>query len=110
MVFREADSLVREQDRAAVDQNTAYLAEQLDEATSIDVRSALISLLISEEQKRMLLEVGAAYSGRIVDPPYASSKPTLATAIATLGPPMGIGFAASALLVLLIAVFRRESR
>jgi uncharacterized protein involved in exopolysaccharide biosynthesis len=54
----------------------AYITQQLGTVQVVDHRTALISLLSTQEQRRMMSQVGLPFAAMLFDPPSASSAPT----------------------------------
>ena len=108
LVYLEADELLREQDRIESRKRRAYIEQQLQRASILDTRQALIGLLGNEERSAMLLESDLPYAARIIDPPFVSSRPTEPFLKFVFGVPMFLAGALGFLLITLVAVFRRE--
>ncbi len=108
LVYSEADELLREQDRVDSRKRRAYIEQQLQRASILDTRQALIGLLGNEERSAMLLESDLPYAARIIDPPFVSSRPTEPVLMFIFGVPIFLAAALGFLLITLVAVFRRE--
>ncbi|MFQ6018974.1 MAG: Wzz/FepE/Etk N-terminal domain-containing protein [Kiloniellaceae bacterium] len=107
-VYAEADELLRWQDRKATAQRKAYIEKQLETAALVELRSVLVGLLANEERTAMLLAGDRPYAARIMEPPFVSNTPTEPNRVKIVGLPAILGLVGGALLVTLIAVFRRE--
>lgn len=107
--YTEADNLMREQDRAETAQRKVYLESEFQQASLTEMRQALLTLLTNEERTAMLLNLSLPYAARMVEPPFVSGKQTEPNVLRLVGLPAFLGVVGGTLLVILIAVFRRES-
>jgi hypothetical protein len=108
-VYREADELLRQQDRAATAERRAYVQQQLQSAKMLETRDVLIGMLTNEEHTAMMLQSTLPYAARIIEPAFVSSTPTSPTVVGSLGPPVAIVVALGITLILLVALFRRDA-
>lgn len=108
VVYREADALVRTQDRVESEARRRYLESQLLGATIAESRAMLTGLLASEERRLMLMSGELPYSMRILQMPHVSSSPTSATLGGEFVFPVIAATGVGILLVLLFAVARRD--
>jgi hypothetical protein len=72
---RAVDNKLRSIALARANEYVGYLSEQLTKVTNTDVRDALMSTLIDQENTRMMASVTAPYSAQPFGPPSASRKP-----------------------------------
>lgn len=107
-VYVEADELLRQQDRKETAARKAYLEEQLQRVSMMEMKAALVGLLTNEEQTAMLLQGDLPYAARVMEPAFVSSKQTEPNPVALVSLPTFLGLVGGTLLVILIAVFRRE--
>lgn len=75
IVYHEADSLLREQDREQSVQRKQYLEGQLIKVSLKESRNIVLSLLMQEENSLMLLNSGITYAGRLLVKPKVSFQP-----------------------------------
>lgn len=70
-----ADSLIKDDIRAATARRKAYLQTQLGEIRHPDHRRALTSLLMEQEHIQMILAVDEPFAAKIIEPATAGPKP-----------------------------------
>lgn len=75
-VHEEADAVVLESMLGRTNSMINYLIKQLPTVTNPDERLALSRLLMDQEQQKMMLTVGRAYSSVVMDPPMAPTIPS----------------------------------
>jgi len=108
-VYREADELLRQQDRAATVERRTYIQQQLQATNMLETKDVLIGMLTNEEHTAMMLQSTLPYAARIIEPAFVSSTPTSPSVIGSLGPPVAIVLALGVTLILLISLFRRDA-
>jgi len=104
--YAEADQLLREQDRRQVNQRRGYIEERLARTSLSDMRQVLLMLMAQEERSGMLLESDLPYAARIIEPPYASSRPVVLRPTVEIGVRVLAGLALAVALVAGWAVLR----
>lgn len=104
--YAEADQLLREQDRRQVNQRRSYIEERLARTSLSDMRQVLLLLMTQEERSAMLLESDLPYAARIIEPPYASSRPVALRPAVEIGVRVLAGLALAVALVAGWAVLR----
>jgi hypothetical protein len=72
---RAVDNKLRGIALSRANEYVGYLSDQLTKVTNTDVRDALMSTLIDQENTRMMASVTAPYSAQPFGPPSASRKP-----------------------------------
>lgn len=75
-IVQEADMMIRTIELERSQKFSSYLEERLGEASQLDIRQSLISLLSDEERKLMMLSSDLPYAIRVIDGPVVSEKPT----------------------------------
>jgi hypothetical protein len=76
MILREADDLIRADERQEVSARLAYLRSQIPTVTVADEKQILVSILSSQEQLLMMIESDPRFASTMVDPPFSSNIPT----------------------------------
>jgi hypothetical protein len=76
MILREADDLIRADERQEVSARLAYLRSQIPKVTVADEKQILVSILSSQEQLQMMIESDPRFASTMVDPPFSSDIPT----------------------------------
>jgi hypothetical protein len=107
-VYEEADTLLREQDRAELLRQKAYVSNQLNEVTLSEGRVVLIQLLSNIENKLMLLGGGLSYAAHVLEPPRASLQLLPPATGRIVGTPAALGLFLGIMIVLLIQLFRPQ--
>lgn len=107
-VYREADNLLREQDREEALARRDYLERQLSAATIAESRQMLTGLLEGEERRLMLMSGDFPYASRVIQSPFVSSRPTTANVTRSFVFPLVGALGFGILMILLYAVARRE--
>lgn len=69
------DELIRREVRAQTERRIAYLLDQTDKIVHPQHRQVLTSLLMEQEQMRMMVNMDEPYAAAIVEPSAASSGP-----------------------------------
>lgn len=110
LIYFEADESVRQTDRNEAETRKSYLNDRLAKARLVDTRNVLLNLLENVERRSMLLEGTLPYAAKVVEKAYVSTKPTTAKITADLIIPVAGYGLAGAMLILIVAVFRRETR
>jgi hypothetical protein len=70
------DDLERRDMRADVAARLTYLAKTLERVTQTEQRDALITILSTQEQTRMMIAADKRFAVNLVDPAHANTKPT----------------------------------
>tara|TARA_R110002167_G_scaffold45545_7_gene136845 strand:- start:1305 stop:2315 length:1011 start_codon:yes stop_codon:yes gene_type:complete len=109
-IYWTADELLRDQDRVKIHRKIEYLESRISQTATVDFRRALIAALVKEEHSAHLLEGGLPYAADVVQEAFVSDMRTSPILIKTLGVPTIAGAAIGMFIVLLIAVFRAESK
>jgi uncharacterized protein involved in exopolysaccharide biosynthesis len=107
--YREADELVREQDLSETRDRVAYLQGQLNSATSNDARTSMVTLMVTEQRRLMLLRSSQPYAAKIVEAPFVSDRPEPHNVVAAVAVPTVLGGFAVLLLVTMVVLFRSPS-
>ena len=108
VVYSEADDLLKEQDRTQTAERRRYLEQQLSRAGVVEMRAALVGLLVNEERTAMLLEGDLPYAARIIEPPFVSVFPSTPSLLQIVGVRAFLFALVGSALVILVALFRRE--
>ncbi len=110
-VFFEADSLLREKDRAQVLERQAYIERQLATRPMIQVQEALRSQLSAEISRSLTLESDLTpYTATIIEAPHVLRSRTEPNLPLMFGGPMLAGGGITFALITLVALIRRERR
>ena len=107
-VYAEADEILRQQDRKETTERKAYIVEQLERTSILEMRAALVGLLTHEESTMMMLLGSLPYAARVIEPAYVSEIPTAPPILVTFGTPFLGSLAIGIVLVSLVALFRME--
>ncbi len=109
--FLEADSLLREKDRAQTTERQQYIERQLVLRPMLQVQEALRAQLSAEISRSITLEADLTpYVASIVEAPHVLRNRTEPNVLILFGGPMVIGASAGFALVTLLALIRRERR
>ena len=108
-VFFEADAYLRLDEKNRAEQKRDYLWRQLSNTERTETRTALLTLLASEEKSSMMLAGELPYLAEIVEPPRLSSDTLYIRAFRTIYIYSGVGLVFMVVLVSLFVIFRRES-
>jgi uncharacterized protein involved in exopolysaccharide biosynthesis len=73
--YKEADELLRQQDRDQVAERLAYLKGQLETTSLVEIRKMLLGMLGQEVRRGMLLESNLPYAARTIEPARVSAQP-----------------------------------
>lgn len=106
LVYNEADSLLRDQDRVEAERRREYLEAQLRTATNVDMRQALTAVLTSELRREMLLRSDFPYAARVIEAPFVLERPEAPKVRTLLMLPIIVALLASSAVLTLIFVFR----
>ncbi len=110
VVYREADELLRTQDRASAIERKRYLESQVTTTPSIEGKAMLNGMLSTEVRRLMLLDSSAPYAAQIVEPLYVSNQPSTPDLVRDFGVGV-VGWAlAGAFLVVLYSLIRTPQR
>ena len=74
-IWKTADEMIRSEVRSQTDNRIAYVSEQLDKVTHPQHRQALVSILMEQEQIRMMVNMDEPFAAAVAEPSYASMKP-----------------------------------
>jgi hypothetical protein len=107
-VFDEATSLMRRSNREETLERRRFLEERLGSVDIIDIRRGILQLISDETRKEMMSQGSLPIGAKIVDGPYVSKYRTEPRMSQYVAMPMFVGFTISAVLVLVIALYRSE--
>ncbi len=71
-----ADALIRDEMKDKADKRISWLRQTISRTENPDYRRALTSLLMEQEQIRMMLVLDEPYAARVAEPPTASTRPS----------------------------------
>ncbi len=107
-VYREADELLGERDRNKQAQNRKYLEEQLEKSQLVEVRSALLGMVMQQEQKSMLVNVEPPYTIKVLEPPWVAVQPSEPNLARMIGLPAFVSMALCLIVVVVLTSFKME--
>jgi hypothetical protein len=108
IVMNEASLIISEKNGNRVKAQSKYLEERLSSARLIDHRRALVGLLSEQARKEMMMTGNSLPIYETIEPPYISVKKTEPNVRKLIAIPGMIGFFGTSLIIILIAVFKRE--
>ena len=108
-VYEEADDMLRRQDQVSNGERKGYLEEKLIESTVVEMRQALATLLLQEEQTSMLLTADLPYAARVIEPAYVSRFPLTPNVLIQAVLPIAILVSIGIVLVVMRTLLRTES-
>jgi uncharacterized protein involved in exopolysaccharide biosynthesis len=97
---RAVDNKLRDLALVRSNQYIGYLSDQLTKVTNSDIRDALMSTLVDQENTKMMASVTAPYSAQPFGPPTSSRKPMVPKPPLVLAAALIIGVFAGSLAVL----------
>jgi hypothetical protein len=109
-VYREADDLLRAQDRAQAIERKAYVEDRLRTTVNLEGRSMFTNMLANEERRLMLLDTDTPYAAQIIDPAFVSSQPSTPDPVRDFGIVVVGWILAGVFVVVLIALLRSPRR
>ena len=109
-VYREADELMRNQDRASASERKRYLEAQVAVTPSVEGRAMLTGMLSAEVRRLMLLESSAPYAAQVVEPLFVSDRPSTPDLVRDLGVSLVGWMLAGSFLVILYSLIRSPRR
>lgn len=74
-LYHMTDSLLRDEIMTKTERRIAYLEKEIDRISHPDHKEALVSLLMDQEQIRMILAVNEPFSAYIAEPASVTPKP-----------------------------------
>jgi hypothetical protein len=104
---RAVDNKLRGIALSRANEYVGYLSDQLTKVTNTDVRDALMSTLIDQENTRMMASVTAPYSAQPFGPPSASRKPMNPNPLLILPAALVLGGSLGALAALWLPPLKR---
>jgi len=108
ITFKEADGLLAERDRRKQALDKQYLEAQLEKTQLMEVRSALLGLLMQHEQKRMLITADPPHTMKILELPWVSRQPSEPELLKLIGIPTAVACILCIVIVTIAASFRLE--
>ena len=108
-VYEEADDMLRRQDQVANSERKDYLDEKLTESTVVEMRQALATLLLQEEQTSMMLTADLPYAARVIEPAYVSRFPLTPNVLIEAVLPIVILVSVGIVLIVMRVLLRTES-
>lgn len=106
--YKEADELLGEQDRHKQAGNKQYLKAQLEKTQLTEVRTALLGLLMQQEQNAMLVNSEPPYTIRILETPWVSRQPVEPQLAKIIGIPTAISLVICVVIIIIATSFRME--
>jgi hypothetical protein len=106
--YEEADGLLGERDRRKQSRDKQYLEEQLEKTQLSEVRTALLALLMQQEQQSMLVNSDPPYTIKVLEPPWVSRQPKEPELKKIIGIPAAVAFILCLVAVTIAASFRME--
>jgi LPS O-antigen subunit length determinant protein (WzzB/FepE family) len=104
----EADRLIGNHDRKQQKERKNYLEAQLKTVKLTEVRSALVALLMQQEQRAMLTNSKPPFSYKILEEPWVGNRPDEPQLLSIIGVPTAGGFALMLVIATMIISFRLE--
>jgi hypothetical protein len=74
-LIKTTDEMIRDQVRDQTDERISYVKNQLEEITHPQHRKALISILMEQEQVRMMVNMDEPFAASVAEPPSSTSRP-----------------------------------
>ena len=108
-VYEEADDMLRRQDHVANSERKSYLGEKLAESTVVEMRQALATLLLQEEQTSMMLTADLPYAARVIEPAYVSRFPLTPSVLIEAVLPIALLVTVGIVLIVMRTLLRTES-
>jgi hypothetical protein len=109
-VFAEATNYLREQEEKNLRVQRQFVMDKLAETKIVDFRGQLLQTLENIDRKEMLSTGGLPFAAKVIDPPYISKYKTQPSTVKTIGiPAFGMGLL-GAVLILIVSLYRGESR
>ncbi len=108
IVYREADDLIGRLRRQEQEERKEYLERQIEKARLVEVRDALLSLLMQQEQRAIIADAKPPYTIKVIEPlhaPAAAKEPALRRAILV---PVVVMVALVIVVVTIVVSFRTE--
>jgi len=109
-IYWTADDLLRSHEKEKVRSKIRYLEARIRNSATSDLRNFLTASLIRELNSEHLLEGELPYAAEVLQPAFVSDLKTAPVLTKTIGVPTFFAAAVGFVLVLLISVFRAESR
>ena len=107
-VYKEADQILRDQDRKNVKVRQDYLEERFATAQLVEVRRMFLGMLGEEVRRGMLLESDLPYAGRIIEEASVSARPIPPNVNIEVGARAIVGMSLGILLVCIYFFFRKK--
>jgi hypothetical protein len=108
IVYKEADALLGARDRHKQIRNRTYLEAQLETVQLAEVRSALLAMLMQQEQKAMLVNAEPPYTIKVLEAPWVAKQPNEPKLSRIIAVPIAIAVALCLVTVAIAASFRLE--
>jgi hypothetical protein len=105
-VVLQLNEMIRARLLGNTDRSIAYLQDRIDHTGAADLRASLVSLLITQEQTRMMLNAGQPSAAEILDDVSTTKTPNVPSLLQVFGLPL-VFFA---LLGLMLAYFEGHLR
>jgi hypothetical protein len=108
VVYREADEFLGERDRRKQLKNKQYVEAQLEKVQLAEVRAALLSMLMQQEQRAMLINSEPPYTLKILESPWVTTQPKEPRLVRLIGVPIAVALLLSLAFATISASFRLE--
>jgi hypothetical protein len=108
IVYLEIDHLIGSRRWGEQKERKEYLERQIETTQMLEVRKALLSLLMQKEKQAIIIDSEPPYSVQVLEPPHASTRakePALQRIIAI---PIAISVALVLMVVTIVVSFRTE--
>jgi hypothetical protein len=74
-MWKTADEMIRREVNTQTEKRISYVKDQLDKVSHPQHREALVSILMEQEQIRMMVNMGEPFAAVVAEPPASTSKP-----------------------------------
>jgi len=108
IVHREADELIGLRRHREQEERKRYLEQQIDTTRLGEIRSVLLSLLMQQEQRAIIVDANPPYLIKVIEPAHASVWAKEPSLIRIILVPIAIIIALVMVVVIVVVSFRNE--